>query len=333
MYDLTIIGGGPAAMTAAIYAARKMLNAVVVTKDQGGQLLLTREIENWPGTISISGFDLVQSFVKHVERYGVEQRVGRPVTAVRRDGEDFVVEIEGGDSVSAKAVLIATGGRSRPLNVPGEKEFTGRGVSYCATCDAPLFSGKPVAVIGGGNSAFEAVIDLLPIATEIHVVDVADHWFADPILQGQVLGVDKVHTYQQHKVVEVKGDKFVNGLVIEDMKTGEKKELRVDGVFIEIGLIPNSDFLTGFVEINKRGEVVVDEEMRTSVPGVFAAGDVINRTDKQVVIAAGQGAKAALSAYRYLVEGNRLEDRGNIAPPPPPPEEKKSGLFIPPRKE
>jgi len=263
----------------------------------------------------------------------VEQRVGRPVTAVRRDGEDFVVEIEGGDSVSAKTVLIATGGRSRPLNVPGEKEFTGRGVSYCATCDAPLFSGKPVAVIGGGNSAFEAVIDLLPIATEIHVVDVADHWFADPILQGQVLGVDKVHTYQQHKVVEVKGDKFVNGLVIEDMKTGEKKELRVDGVFIEIGLIPNSDFLTGFVEINKRGEVVVDEEMRTSVPGVFAAGDVINRTDKQVVIAAGQGAKAALSAYRYLVEGNRLEDRGNIAPPPPPPEEKKSGLFIPPREE
>ncbi len=333
MYDLVIVGGGPAAMTAAIYAARKMLNAVLVTKDQGGQLLLTREIENWPGTISIGGYELVQSFVKHVERYSVEQRIGRPVTAVRRDGRDFAVEIEGGDAVSAKAVLIATGGRSRPLNVPGEKEFTGRGVSYCATCDAPLFSGKPVAVIGGGNSAFEAAIDLLPLATEIHIVDVADHWFADPILQGQVLGVDKVHTYQQHKVAEVKGDKFVNGLVIEDMATGEKRELRVDGVFIEIGLIPNSDFLKGFVELNPRGEVVVDEEMRTSVPGVFAAGDVIDRTDKQVVIAAGQGAKAALSAYRYLVEGGRLEARA--VTPSPEKEGKGSGssLFIPPRND
>ena len=334
MYDLVIIGGGPAALTAAIYAARKMLNTVVVTKDQGGQLLLTREIENWPGTISIGGYDLVQSFVKHVERYSVEQRVGRPVTAVRTDGENFVVEVDGGETVSTKAVLVATGGRSRPLNVPGEKEFTGRGVSYCATCDAPLFSGKPVAVIGGGNSAFEAVIDLLPLATEIHVVDVADHWFADPILQGQVLGVDKVHTYQRHKVVEIKGDKFVNALVIEDMTSGEKKELRVDGVFIEIGLIPNSDFLKGFLDINNRGEIVVDEDMRTSVSGVFAAGDVINRTDKQVVISAGQGAKAALSAYRYLVEGGKLEARGAV-PPPPKKEDKKSesSLFIPPRND
>ena len=331
MYDLIIIGGGPAAMTAAIYAARKMLKAVVVTKDQGGQLLLTREIENWPGTITIGGFELVQSFVKHVEHYSVEQRIGRPVTAVSRDGENFTVEIEGGDTLSAKTVLIATGGRSRPLNVPGEKEFTGRGVSYCATCDAPLFSGKPVAVIGGGNSAFEAVIDLLPLATEIHIVDVADHWFADPILQGQVLGVDKVHTYQQHKVVEVRGEKFVNTLVIEDMNSGEQNELRVDGVFIEIGLIPNSDFLTGFLDINTRGEIVVDEEMRTSVPGVFAAGDVINRTDKQIVIAAGQGAKAALSAYRYLVERGKLEHRDVTAPLKK--KSEPSSLFISPRKD
>ncbi len=334
MYDLIIIGGGPAAMTAAIYAARKMLNVALVTKDQGGQLLLTREIENWPGTLNIGGYELVQSFVKHVERYSVEQRVGRPVTAVRANGDNFQVKVDGGETLSAKAVLIATGGRSRPLNVPGEKEFTGRGVSYCATCDAPLFSGKPVAVIGGGNSAFEAAIDFLPIATEINIVDVADHWFADPILQKQVLGSQKVHTYQQHRVVEVKGDKFVNALVIEDMNSGKKKELRVDGVFIEIGLVPNSDFLNGFLEINNRGEVVVDEEMRTSVPGAFAAGDVINRTDKQIVISAGQGAKAALSAYRYLVEGGKLEARDAIIPPAREEAQgKESGLFIPPHKE
>ena len=330
MYDLIIIGGGPAGMTAAIYAARKMLKTAVVTKDQGGQILLTKEIENWPGTTHIGSFELAQSFVKHVEHYGVEQRIGRPVTAVRADGENFTVEVEGGETLSAKAVVIASGGRSRPLNVPGEKEFTGRGVSYCATCDAPLFAGKPVAVIGGGNSAFEAVIDFLPIATEINVVDVADHWFADPILQSQVLGSDKVHTYQQHKVVEVHGDKFVTGLVIEDMTSGERKELRVDGVFIEIGLIPNSDFLKGFVEINSRGEVVTDMQMQTSVPGVFAAGDVIDRSDKQIVISAGQGARAALAAYRYLVEGGKLEGR-DVTVPPPEKKPEPGSMFIPPR--
>jgi len=333
MYDLAIIGGGPAAMTAAIYAARKMLKTVLVTKDQGGQLLLTREIENWPGTISIGGYELVQAFVKHVEHYSVEQRIGRPVSAVRKEGENFVVEIEGGEALFAKAVLIATGGRSRRLNVPGEEEFTGRGVSYCATCDAPLFSGKPVAVIGGGNSAFEAVIDLLPLATEIHIVDVAENWFADPILQQQVLGSQKVHTYQKHRVVEVKGNKFVTGIVIEDMEKNESRELRVDGMFVEIGLVPNADFLSGFLELNNRGEIVVDEEMRTSVSGVFAAGDVINRVDKQIVISAGQGAKAALSAYRYLVEGGKLEARDAVPPKKEGPKPSEGALFIPPRKE
>ncbi|MFQ6033747.1 MAG: NAD(P)/FAD-dependent oxidoreductase, partial [Candidatus Bipolaricaulia bacterium] len=206
MYDLVIIGGGPAALTAAIYAARKVLKTLVLAKEQGGQLLLTREIENWPGTIKIGGFELAEHFRKHVEHYGVEQRTDSEVVEIRRKDGDFEVIMADGEAVPAKAVLIATGGRSRPLGVPGEKEFTGRGVSYCATCDAPLFKGKRVAMIGGGNAAFEGVIDLLPIATEIHIVDIADHWFADPILQGQVLGADKVKTYQEHKVVEIRGD-------------------------------------------------------------------------------------------------------------------------------
>jgi alkyl hydroperoxide reductase subunit F len=309
MYDLVIIGGGPAAMTAAIYAARKVLKTLVVAKEQGGQLLLTRDIENWPGTIKIGGFELAESFRKHVEHYGVEQRIGTEVVEIRKKNGDFEVLTAEGEAIVAKVVLIATGGRSRPLGVPGEEEFRGRGVSYCATCDAPLFKDKRVAMIGGGNAAFEGVIDLLPIATEIHVVDIADHWFADPILQRQVLSAEKVKTYQQHKVVEIKGEQFVNGIVIESLQTGEQKELAVEGVFVEIGLVPNTDFLRGFIELNERGEIVVDRGYRTSVPGVFAAGDAVEGLDKQIVISAGQGAQAALSAYRYLVESGRLEER------------------------
>ena len=308
VYDLIIIGGGPAAMAGAIYAARKALKTLVLAKEQGGQLLLTREIENYPGIQRIGGFELAERFRKHVERYGVPMKIGVEVTGIERSGEDFVVKTKDG-SYTAKAVLIATGGRSRPLGVPGEKELTGRGVSYCTTCDAPLFKGKRVAMIGGGNSAFEGVIDLLPIATEIHVVDIADHWFADPILQAQVLNSDKVRTYQQHRVVEIRGEGFVSSIVIESLKSGERKELAVEGVFIEIGTVPNSDFVKGFLELNGRGEIVVDREtFQTSVPGVFAAGDVVEGLDKQIVIAAAQGAQAALSAYRYLIEALDIAD-------------------------
>jgi len=301
-YDLIIIGGGPAGLSAAIYAGRKALRVLVLAREQGGQLLLTREIENYPGIPKISGFELAERLRKQAERYGVPIKIGIEVTGLERSGEDFVVKTKDG-SYTAKAVLIATGGRSRPLGVPGEKELTGRGVSYCTTCDAPLFKGKRVAMIGGGNSAFEGVIDLLPLATEIHVVDIADHWFADPILQAQVLNSDKVRTYQQHRVVEIKGKEFVSSIMIESLQSGERKELAVEGVFIEIGTVPNTDFVKGFLELNSRGEIVVDREtFQTSVPGVFAAGDVVEGLDKQIVIAAAQGAQAALSAYRYLIE-------------------------------
>lgn len=312
-YELIIIGGGPAGLSAAIYAARKVLKALVLVKEQGGQLLLTREIENYPGIQKIGGFELAERLRKHAERYGVPVKLGVEVTAVERsgsgEGEEFVVKTDG-ESYTAKAVLIATGGRPRRLGVPGEKEFTGRGVSYCATCDAPLFRGKRVAMIGGGNAAFEGIIDLLPIATEIHVVDIADHWFADPILQAQVLNSGKVKTYQQHRVVEIKGREFVSSIVIESLQTGEQEELAVEGVFIEIGTVPNTDFVRDFVELNHRGEIVVDRRtFQTSVPGVFAAGDVVEGLDKQIVIAAAQGAQAALSAYRYLIETGKLEER------------------------
>lgn len=308
-YDLAIVGAGPAGMTAALYAARKMLKTIVVSTDKGGQLLLTREVENWPGTINISGYELSRSFTQHVEQYEVEQRIGRSVTAIHRTEMGFELTIADDESILAKAMIISSGGRSRRLNVPGEEKFTGRGVSYCATCDAPLFSGKKVAVIGGGNAAFEAVIDLLPIAAEIHVVDVAEGWFADPILHPQVLSAERVHTYQQHRLLEVRGDNLVNSVIIEG-QNGKRHELDVNGVFVEIGSIPNTNFLSGLLELNQGGEIVVDEGLSTSLPGIFAAGDVINRRDKQVVISAGQGATAALSAYRWLIEEGRLGARG-----------------------
>lgn len=324
MYNLVIIGGGPAAVTAAICAARKVLRTLLIAKEQGGQLLLTSAIHNWPGTIEIGGFELSESFRKHLEQYRVEQRLGVEVVGIRRKGADFELLTAGGEAIAAQAVLIATGGRPKLLGVPGEKEFTGRGVSYCATCDGPLFKGKRVAVIGGGNAAFGGAIDLLPLAAEIHIVDIADRWFADPVLQQQVLKAGKVKPHQQHRVLEIKGERFVKGLVIESSESGQRRELAVEGIFIEIGRVPNTDFLRGFLELNERGEIIFDGACRTSVPGVFAAGDVVAGLDKQIVIAAGQGAQAALSAYRYLIESGRLREREladlpeeNTAPPQP----------------
>jgi alkyl hydroperoxide reductase subunit F len=309
MYDLVIIGGGPAAMTAAIYAARKVLKTLLIAKEQGGQLLLTPAIHNWPGALKIGGFELAESFRKHVEHYGVEQRLGVGVVGISRKGSGFELLTTAGETVIAQAVLIATGGRPKLLGVSGEKEFTGLGVSYCATCDGPLYKGKRVAVIGGGNSAFGGAIDLLPLAMEIYIVDIADRWFADPLLQQQVLGAEKARVYQEHKVVEIKGDRFVKGLVIESSKSGQREELAVEGVFVEIGNVPNTEFLRDFLKLNERGEIVFDGACRTSVSGVFAAGDVVAGLDKQIIIAAGQGAQAALSAYRYLVESRKLKDR------------------------
>jgi alkyl hydroperoxide reductase subunit F len=309
MYDLAIIGAGPAGMSAAIYAARKALKTLVIAKEEGGQLLLIHKVQNWPGTLEISGFELAEALRRHVDHYGVERRLGVEVVGIKRSTpliEGFELTLSSGETISARAVIVATGGRPKPLGVPGEREFLGRGVSYCVTCDGPLFKGKRVAVIGGGNSAFSGAIDLLQIASEVHIVDIADHWFADPIFQRQVLSSPKVRTYQEHRVLEIKGDRLVRGLVIESLKSRRQEELAVEGVFIEIGNLPNTEFLRGFLELNERGEIVYDGACRTSVPGVFAAGDVVAGLDKQLILAAGQGAQAALSAYRYLMESGKL---------------------------
>lgn len=301
MYDLAIIGGGPAALSAAVYAGRKKLDTVLIAKEIGGQLLLTSEVENYLGFESITGAELTYKFARQMAQYDIDEIVGEKVVGLTKEDGLFKIRTEVDRTIEARAVVLASGKRSRTLNVPGERELTGRGVAYCATCDAPLFAGRKVAVIGGGNSAFEAVIDLLPIATEIFLIDIASHWLADPILIERVEASPKVKPFQQGRVVEILGERRVTGIAIEPIEGGESNELEVQGVFVEIGLVPNSEFVEGLVKMNRYREIVVDCHARTNVSGLFAAGDVTDVPEKQIIISTGEGAKAALSAYRYLI--------------------------------
>ncbi len=301
-YDLAIVGGGPAGLTAAVYAARKNLDAVLISKDIGGQTLLTSDIENYMGYQYVSGRELAAKFEEQVKRYPIDVAVGEEVARTAPEDGGFVVTTSTNREVRARAVIVATGKRSRALGVPGERELVGRGVSYCAVCDAPLFPGKDVIVVGAGNSGATAVVDLLKIARRIYVVDVLPDWRADPVLVDRIRAAgEMVQPFFGHEVVEIKGESRVEGIVIKDRGSGQVRELPVQGVFIEIGLIPNSEPVKGVAELNRWGEIVVDCKCQTSVPGLFAAGDVTTVPEKQIIIAAGEGAKAALSAYAYLI--------------------------------
>lgn len=304
-YEIIIIGGGPAGMTAAVYAARKQIKSLLVTKDIGGQLLWTSDIENYMGYQYITGKELTEKFRSQMEQFPiVDIIVGDTVEKLQVKGDLFEIKTEKSRSFTGKAVIIASGKRYRPMNVPGEKELVGRGVSYCATCDAPLFAGKDVVVVGGGNSGITAVIDLMNIANKIYIIDIADKLIADPILIDRTKGANNITTFLSHRVTEIKGKNSVTGVIIESLKTKEIKEIKAEGVFIEIGLLPNSEFAKGVVRLNDFGEIIVDCACRTSVPGIFAAGDVTTVPEKQISVAIGEGSKAALSAYKYLLMQN-----------------------------
>ncbi len=300
-YDVVIIGGGPAGMTAAVYAARKRLKTLLISKDLGGQVVLTSEVENYMGYQYIEGGELVNKFKEQVSHFTIDQEIGEEVEKLDKEGEIFSIFTRGGKRFRGRTAIIASGKRSRPLNVPGEKRLTGRGVSYCSVCDAPFFEGKEVAVIGGGNSAFEAALDLVKIAPKIYLIDIASTWMADPVLVQQIEEESKVATFPQHKVNEIRGDDRVESIVIEPVDGDEAKSLSVEGVFIEIGLIPNSEFARSLVKLNQMGEIAVDCSNHTSIPGLFAAGDVSSVPEKQIIIAAGEGAKATLIAHQYLM--------------------------------
>jgi len=297
LYDLAIIGGGPAGLSAAIYAARKNLSTVIIALDLGGQVGTTNEISNWPGLGEVTGPDLVENLIAHADRYDIEKMVGERVNSISMKGCCKIIKTDSGKEIPARAVIIASGAFKRKLNIPGEAELAGRGVVYCSTCDGPLFRGQTVAVIGSGNSGLE----MAGIAEKVYLVSM-EGWTGDQILQDKAGASARIIPYKFHAPIEIHGDGKVEGLTIKDLKTGESRRLEVGGVLIEVGLAPNSSFALDLVETNQRGEIRIDRDGDTGVNGIFAAGDVTDTRFKQIIISAGAGAHAALAASDYLMK-------------------------------
>jgi len=298
-YDVLIIGAGPAGLTAAVYCSRKMLQTAIVSENIGGQALESWAIENYMGYRVVSGPDLMQKFEEQARSMdNIHLDLDR-VQSLGREGEIFVAKTATGKTYVARSVILAQGKRPRKLGVEGEERYLGRGLSVCATCDGPLFRGKVVAVIGGGNSALQTAIEMSRIAREVHLV-VRSEIKADPAYVKRYEERKNITTYLNHTVTALHGNGMLTGITIRDSKSGKETTIAVDGVFAEIGWIPNTDLLEGLVPLNDQKEVIIDINCTTGTPGIFAAGDVTNIRTKQVITAAGEGAKAALAAYTYL---------------------------------
>ncbi len=298
MYNLAVVGYGPAGVTAAIYAARKNLKVVLFGELPGGEVRNSGEIENWPGDGRTEGWKLADKFVNHLSLHKDNVSImEKNIEKVAKEGDIFMC-LADEETYESKAVIYATGRHPRKLGIPGEEEFKNKGVSYCATCDAPLFADKDVAVIGGGNVGVEAVIMLKKIARKIYLLQLSDKLTADEILVKALNGDSKLEIIYQAKATEVKGEAMVEKLKYE--VEGKEEEIKVSGIFVSIGAIPNSDPVKDLVETDKHGAIVADRYGNTSVEGFFAAGDVTNSRDYQIIVSAGQGCSAALSAGQYL---------------------------------
>ncbi|ASS86664.1 alkyl hydroperoxide reductase subunit F [Anoxybacillus geothermalis] len=299
-FDVLVIGGGPAGATAAIYAARKGIRTGIVAERFGGQILDTLGIENFISVKYTEGPKLAASIEEHVKQYNVD--IMSSQRAKRLEKKDLIeVELENGAVLKSKTVVIATGARWRNLGVPGEDEFKNKGVAYCPHCDGPLFEGKHVAVIGGGNSGVEAAIDLAGIASHVTLLEFAPELKADAVLQNRLYSLPNVTVIKNAQTTEITGTDKVNGLTYIDRETGEEHHIELQGVFVQIGLVPNTEWLGGTVERNRFGEIIVDKRGATSLEGVFAAGDCTDSAYKQIIISMGSGATAALSAFDYLI--------------------------------
>ncbi len=299
MYDVIIIGGGPGGIAAGVYAARKKMKTLLITDSFGGQSLTSAGIENWIGIKSISGYDLAKMLEEHLRaQQGIEIVDNDLVSGVTKKDGGFDVVTKGGKTFETKYILMASGSRRKKLGIPGEAEFDGKGVVYCSTCDAPIFGGKTVVVVGGGNSALESVVDLLPYASKIYLMVRSDVMRGDPVTQEKLKSHPQVEILFNAAPQEVIGKDFVTGLRYKDAKTGEQKELALDGVFVEIGLVPNSDFVKDLVTLNEFGHVIVDHKtQQTSCPGIWAAGDVSDVLYDQNNISVGDSIKAVLNIY------------------------------------
>jgi len=318
MHDLIVIGGGPAAIGAAVYAGRKKLKALLIADAIGGQSIVSDKIENWIGEIAISGFELAEKLEKHLRtQKSVEIKIPEKVLKIEaincinenNDSTkhkrvcDFAVTTNKNSSYSAKAVIVASGARRKRLGILGEDKFDGKGVAFCSTCDAPIFAGKDVAVVGGGNAGLEAVADLFPYADKIYLLVRGDALKGDAVTQEEVKKNSKTEILFNTIPKEIFGEQFVLGLKYINTKTNEEKTLNIGGVFVEIGSVPNSEMVRGLVDINQYGEIVIDHRTcATSHTGIFAAGDVTDELYKQNNISVGEGIIAALSAYNYILQ-------------------------------
>jgi len=298
MYDLIIVGAGPAGITSAIYAVRREMKVLVIGEVVGGQMIWASEFENYPGYKSISASDLISNMVEQVNSLGVEI-VNQKVLKIEKENDEFAV-LTGNDKYLVKTIILNLGSDSRKLNVPGEKELTGRGVSYCANCDGQFFKNKNVAVIGGGNSAIDAAEVMSKIAKQVYVVNNMKEFTGFEALVDKITNLDNIKVMHQTEVKEIIGQSKVEKIKIQKINSDQSEDIVVDGIFVEIGYEAKTSWLNGLVEVDQQKQIIVDANCRTSQPGIFAAGDVTNVPYKQIVIACGQGAIASLSAYEYL---------------------------------
>ena len=311
IYDTIIIGGGPTGTAASVYAARKQLKALLITDSFGGQSVVSNDIDNWIGDIRISGFDLAQKFEAHIKAQpGLETLIDK-VSAINRSQETpyplYEITTEGGKTFQTKTLILGMGAHRRKLNIPGEQEFSAKGVAYCATCDAPFFGDKKVAVVGGGNAGLESALDLLAYAREVYLFNRTDTLKGDPGTAEKIQAHPKFKGILYNTIVtEITGETMMTGITYTNTQTQETQSMTLDGLFIEIGSLPNSDIVKHLVDTNEIGEIILDHKYgTTSAPGIFAAGDITDEAYKQNNISAGDAVKAALSAYSYV---HKLEE-------------------------
>jgi alkyl hydroperoxide reductase subunit F len=307
MYDTIIIGGGPAGLTAAIYAARREMKTLLITKHIGGQVIWASVIENYPAFKSIPSSELIAKMEEQTKSLGVEIKLGE-VSKIEKNDDDIFEVVVGTEKFQGKTVITALGASHRHLNVPGEKELEGRGVAFCANCDGPLFRNKTVAVVGGGNSALDAAEVLSKIASKVYLIHQFEVFQAFEALEKKVRSTENIEIMLENKVEEIIGEKKVEMIKIKNQKDSTSSEIAVNGIFIEIGFEVATGLVADLIKLNERKEIIVNENGETSLPGLFAAGDCINSPHKQITVATGSGTIAALGAYRYI----QMKD-GNVA--------------------
>ena len=298
-YDVVIVGAGPAGLTAGVYCARKMLNTIIISENIGGQALESWAIENYMGYRMIAGEDLMKKFEEQVRTLNIRLELDK-VSAITKDDGLFTLSTFSGNTLKAKAVILTQGNRPRKLGVANEEQYLGRGLSICSTCDGPLYKGKRVAVVGGGNSALQTAVEMSDIAKSVSLI-VRSTIRADPVYMEKLKEKKNITMYTGSHVSALHGEKFLSGITIKD-EQGKEQDLDLDGVFIEIGWLPNTDMVANLVELNGKKEIIIDLNGHTSIPGIYAAGDVTSVKSKQIVIASGDGAKAALEAFEYILK-------------------------------